>query len=320
MALFLSVILLQEAGAQTATKPTPALSPAPFKVTRVGDKPIITPDLDPSIGTNINGPSIIRVPKWVERPLGKYYLYFAAHNGRSIKLAYANAVSGPWKIYSAGALSLEKSYFTDHIASPDVVVDKEHKEIRLYYHGLTPTERSQHTRVAISREGLQFTAKETPVQNGSAYWKLFKEGEYWYALSMPGRLYRSKTGTDVFEPGPQLFPTSPVFIHCGLWRKGDELYVFYTRTGDTPERIVMSKMTVNEDWSTWKLGPPFHVLAPENEYEGSDLPAKTATIGAVDVRINALRDPHIFVDEGHIYLLYAVAGESGIALAEITEN
>ena len=49
------------------------------KVTRVLDKPIIGPDIHPSIGVNIQGPSLIRVPDWVENPLGKYYLYFADH-------------------------------------------------------------------------------------------------------------------------------------------------------------------------------------------------------------------------------------------------
>ena len=28
---------------------------------------------------NINGPSVLRVPDWVENPLGQYYLYFAQH-------------------------------------------------------------------------------------------------------------------------------------------------------------------------------------------------------------------------------------------------
>ena len=36
------------------------------------------PELDREHGfSNINGPSLVRVPEWVENPLGKYYLYFA---------------------------------------------------------------------------------------------------------------------------------------------------------------------------------------------------------------------------------------------------
>ncbi|MBN78423.1 MAG: hypothetical protein CMO36_09515, partial [Verrucomicrobiaceae bacterium] len=41
-------------------------------VIRLSDKPIIRPDLHPSIGQNIQGPSLIRVPDWVADPLGKY--------------------------------------------------------------------------------------------------------------------------------------------------------------------------------------------------------------------------------------------------------
>jgi hypothetical protein len=33
--------------------------------------------------------------------------------------------------------------------------------------------------------------------------------------------------------------------------------------------------------------------------------------------VNQLRDPAIFEEDGRTYLLYAVAGESGIAIAEI---
>ncbi|HCO10561.1 MAG TPA: hypothetical protein DIT42_05365, partial [Gammaproteobacteria bacterium] len=54
-------------------------------VTRLVDGTIIGPETDPSIGNNIQGPSMIRVPDWVENPLGKYYLYFADHKGQYIR-------------------------------------------------------------------------------------------------------------------------------------------------------------------------------------------------------------------------------------------
>ena len=67
-------------------------------VTRLLNSPIIGPETDPSIGNNIQGPSMIRVPDWIKDPLGKYYLYFADHKGQYIRLAYADSVMGPWKI------------------------------------------------------------------------------------------------------------------------------------------------------------------------------------------------------------------------------
>ena len=51
------------------------------RVTRLLDEPIIGPSVHPSIGENIQGPSLIRVPDWVNNPLGKYYLYFPLSPG-----------------------------------------------------------------------------------------------------------------------------------------------------------------------------------------------------------------------------------------------
>ena len=81
-----------------------------IKITRFVDEPIIPPFLDQEIGSNINGPSLIRAPDWIEG-LGKYYLYFADHKGDNIKLAYSDKLEGPWKILSGGTLKLENSYF-----------------------------------------------------------------------------------------------------------------------------------------------------------------------------------------------------------------
>jgi len=50
-----------------------AAEPADITVTRLGDGPIITPDMDELMGGNIQGPSLIKVPDWVENPLGNYY-------------------------------------------------------------------------------------------------------------------------------------------------------------------------------------------------------------------------------------------------------
>ena len=49
-------------------------------------------------GGNVNGPTVIRVPSWVDRPLGRYFMYFANHMGDSIRLAY-----GHWRCTGAGA-------------------------------------------------------------------------------------------------------------------------------------------------------------------------------------------------------------------------
>ena len=288
-----------------------------LRATRLPGNPIITPQTDSSIGTNINGPSLIRVPKWVKNPLGKYYLYFADHNGKYIRLAYSDKLEGPWKVYKPGTLQLSQSYFTDHIASPDVIVDEEHKQIRMYYHGLTPEERTQHTRVAISEDGINFMATKEPVGKGSAYWRLFRYVGWWYALAMPGKLFRSKDGMTPFEAGPQLFPTNPMQVHNAVQRRGNTITVFFTRSGDSPERILFSHVKLDGFWQQWRPGAAVELLAPEKDWEGADLPVTAAKIGALSVRSRALRDPAIFEENGKTYLLYAIAGESGIGIAEI---
>jgi len=95
-----------------ATPSTPAAAapvPPKLKVTRFKENPIIRPEMLPEgDGENINGPSLIKVPDWIEKPLGKYYLYFSHHKGPHIRLAYADRLAGPWKVYGPGTLSVQQ--------------------------------------------------------------------------------------------------------------------------------------------------------------------------------------------------------------------
>jgi hypothetical protein len=72
---------------------------------------IISPDLHWSIGVNIQGPSLIRPPDWVEGRLGGYHLCLADHRGSYIRLAYADALVGPWRVHPPGSLYLAQSNF-----------------------------------------------------------------------------------------------------------------------------------------------------------------------------------------------------------------
>jgi hypothetical protein len=285
-------------------------------IERLAPHPIIRPHMDDRMGDNINGPSLIRVPDWVEQPLGQYYLYFAHHDGCYIRLAYSDEILGPWTTYRDGVLPLPEARFAGHVASPDVHVDHAQRQIRMYYHGSeTPSGGGgeQATRVALSEDGLHFTAH--PALLGRPYFRVFQWGSYHYALAMPGVFYRSRDGLTNFEEGPTLFTRN--MRHTALRVDGQTLSVLYTNAGDCPERILLATIDLTPDWMTWVASEPIVLLEPELAYEGGELPREPSKRGLVMEPVCQLRDPAIFHEDGHTYLLYAVAGEHGIALAEL---
>jgi hypothetical protein len=291
-----------------------------MRVRRFPDNPIIRPHMDRRMGDNINGPSLIRVPDWVRQPLGRYYLYFAHHDGRYIRLAYADALCGPWTIHEAGVLPLEGSHFTGHLASPDVHVDESAQHIRMYFHGADAPSGvgagPQYTRAALSTDGLSFTTGTELL--GRPYFRAFAWQNATYALAMPGVFYRSLDGLSGFEQGPTLFSSN--MRHSALKLDGTTLSVFYTDVGDTPESILVSTIELTPDWRDWHASAPLKLLSPELDFEGARSPLAPSVRGLVHGRVNQLRDPAIYRERARTYLLYAVAGESGIAIAELMEN
>jgi len=299
----------------------------PSEVRRFAQNPIIRPEMLPGgDGDNINGPSLIRVPSWITNRLGNYYLYFAHHGGKYIRLAYADKLEGPWKIHEPGTLRLEEAPGCQgHIASPDVLVDEQRKEIRMYFHGPAKAASGQKTFVAVSTDGLHFKAADEIL--GIFYWRVFRWDGWWYAMGKGGLLYRSQDGLKDFEKGPNPFPgselrdheyNSPGPRHVALHRSGNRLWIYYSNIGDAPERIFRCHLELTGDWKTWKTSAPEEVLRPETESEGARLPVKKSGAGAVKGLEQALRDPGLFADvDGRLYLLYSVAGESGIGIAEL---
>lgn len=318
-----------------------------ISITRLGNGPIIGPGIDPSIGENIQGPSLIKVPNWVQNPLGKYYLYFADHKGLYIRLAYADELLGPWKIYQPGSLHIADSFFATtrpaiaperlaelvaareasgvrvshdygkeltepHIASPDVHVDETNQRIVMYYHGLEAAA-FQHSRVAVSNDGIHFTAREENL--GKTYIRRFDYLGATYAVAMPGQFYRSADGLSGFETGPVLF--EPQMRHSAVMVRNNKLYVFWTRVGDAPESILLSTVELNGDWMQWQESDAVVALKPEYSWEGADAPIEPSVRSTAYGTVNQLRDPALFSENGIVYLLYAVAGESGIALARV---
>src|SRR5258708_17631592 len=178
-----------------------------MRAERVAANPMVGPHVGGRMGDNINGPALSRVPDWVRNPLGRYYLYFAHHDGHYIRLAYADKLEGPWRTHEAGVLSLEQARFAGHVASPDIHVDQGDRRIRMYFHGSEDPSgvpgADQYTRVAVSPDGLHFAASIERLRR--PYFRVFAWGGYTYALGMPGVFYPSRDGLTAVEHGPPLF-------------------------------------------------------------------------------------------------------------------
>lgn len=292
---------------------------AEIRAARFPENPLIRPGLPGLEGRNINGPTLLKVPAWVEKPLGRYYLYFGDHGGQYIRLAYADDLHGPWTVLPGGVLHLDDAPgCRGHIASPEILVDDERRVIRLYFHGPAREVAGQQTFLALSTDGLRFTAQGTVL--APFYLRVFRHGGWYYGLAKDvnrsGILCRSRDGVTPFERGPEIIPR---MRHCALLPKGDTLWVFFSRMGDAPERILATQFDLTRDWTAWDaVAPPYlPVLAPELPYEGIDFPLQPSSPGAaVDVR--QLRDPYVYEEDGRLYLFYTVAGETGIAAAELS--
>jgi hypothetical protein len=299
------------------------------------------------MGDNICGPAIIAVPHWVTGRLGRYYLYFSDHKGSYIRLAYAQSVRGPWTMHEPGALDIADSlfdaedppeppvderpewaahmkggYLYAHIASPDVHIDATNQRINMYYHGLLPNG-DQLTRFAHSEDGINFTAHEPLL--GPPYFRAFERQDRIYTLTWGGQLWRADRWQGPFEPGPSLVHYDSKggigegFRHGEVFTRSNTLFILYCRMGDRPERILYVSVDMSPvDWNDWRADGPYELLAPQETWEGADLPLETSTMGAERHRVRELRDPCVFEDaDGAVYMLYCGAGESAIGLATL---
>ncbi len=296
------------------------------------------------MGGNINGPSLIRVPDWVEQPLGRYYLYFADHKGLYIRMAFADSLTGPWTIYSPGVLDVSESLFESvdppeppeadrpywakdlkggylyaHVASPDVHVDHETRQIRMYYHGLL-WNGDQQTRLANSSDGLSFLPEQPLL--GDPYYRVFQYQGFFYAVTFAGRLFRSRNWEGPFEQGPDVLASlaedGMLLRHAAVHLDGDCLYVAFSRIGECPERISCGIVQLSPDWNDWLVTGSHVLLEPDLDWEGAELPLAISEIGAASQPLRELRDPGFYAEDGRLFLLYCGAAEAGgIGLAEV---
>jgi hypothetical protein len=322
---------------------------------RFAENPLVSVRSDLSLGDNVNGPSIIKVPDWVKNPLGRYYMYFAHHRGAYIRLAYADSLHGPWKVYVPGVLNVSATALYrpqpdppyeiygvyTHVASPEVLVDDAHQRIVMWVHGqfsdgkqwpddpieahawLRQNGYNQVTQVTVSTDGLHFDAQ--PAISPEPYLRVFEHGGRYYGIVRLGRLVRSADPLQPFENGPNPFrdtPYSNKIRHVALLADGDTLHVFFSVIGAAPESILHTTLSLAGDWQDWKAGAVDEVLKPEARYECPDWPVRASEVGEIYGAARQLRDPALYVErtidgQRKATLFYTVCGEQGIAAAEL---
>jgi hypothetical protein len=328
-------------------------SPTAPRAERFSTNPLITVESSPALGGNVNGPTVIRVPDWIERPLGRYYMYFANHMGEAIRLAYADELTGPWHIHEPGVLDVRatafyrpqpdsqgpRADFYTHVASPEIFVDEEGRRLVMWFHGwwtngerwpeTLPAARawarergySQYTQVAESTDGLTFTVGSAITR--TSYLRVFELDGSFYGVSRLGTLSRSDDPMAAFEVGPSLFQGAPYagrVRHVALVRRGRRLDVYFTAIGDAPERIMLASVELGGEWTTWRAGDAVEVLRPEASYECVHLPVLPSEAGDIAVPARQLRDPFVFEEDDRTILYYAACGEQAIAGATLNGN
>ena len=243
----------------------------------------------------------------------------------------------------------------NHFSSPDVHVDNENQRIVMYFHSGSSTffngneQNSQYSWVTTSPHGLDFNGNIEPVRLGTSYFRVFDHGDELYAFnnsSRPSRAldadnpwrptddyYDGSTIPALWETHPEALTQDPIGDNLGLSREelrvrhtavhveGNELQVFYTRRGDSPERVLMSTVDLSVgDWENWDFSfPPAEILQPVSGWEGGQFEPSPSETSAAPENVNQLRDPYIFEDEdGSLYLLYAGGGEDAIGIAALS--
>ena len=136
---------------------------------------------------------------------------------------------------------------------------------------------------------------------------------------MPGSLYKSDDGLSDFNVRRRpLFDES--HRHAGLYKKGDQLYIFYSRVGDEPERILCSVVDLSRDWQDWRASKPVEVIGVKMPWEGADKPIVPSYRGEVGLSVHQLRDPFIYEEEDQLYILYSGGGEQNIGIRKLYFN
>uniref|UniRef100_A0A6G6ACF3 Uncharacterized protein n=1 Tax=Borely moumouvirus TaxID=2712067 RepID=A0A6G6ACF3_9VIRU len=297
---------------------------------------------------NINFPTVVKTPSWLRNRLNDvigvkptYLMYFSDHHGKQIFMAWSFDLEGPWNVYAPGTLKITQvlaafnASLNDtkaEVASADIYLDDDAKMVRMYFHRRVPNDNyAIVTSVAYSEDGIHFNYIDTRAI-GTAYMRHFVHDGYIYLTDRQAQLWRSRDGVNNLEAGPTIIGDAFVnqsavngdgytglVRHIGLIKRGNTLYIYGTRVGDAPERVLWTTMNLRGNWCQWEAESPVEEgFRPVTDYEGANLPNIPSRKGSANEPVNQLRDPFPFYDMGKCFIFYTVAGESGIAGARLT--
>ena len=282
---------------------------------------------------NIMFPCVIRVPPWVRQRKGEFYMYYAAHSGKSIFVAAADRPEGPWKPLPNPVLTIDRTPFPNHISSPDVLEIAEQKRFYLYFHGAyldVPEfgfKSAQPSSVAVSEDPLEFPRTQVVIATRGvnfAYFRVFRKDECFYAVGRQGRLFRSIDGLR-WEAGPYLLNWDRFadltkeypdvlsrreltyrIAHVGLLAHCEDeiLDCYFSLRADAGISLQKVRISLHGHWKGWApVETPVTVLTPA---ESLDFPPN----GIADIR-----DPVVLAEGGYLYLYYVAGSEKYICLA-----
>lgn len=128
-------------------------------------------------------------------PSANFYLYYAAHRGRCIKMAWSQYLEGPWYdynnpsfAYGCGVMPLPErrrggrgrrgTFAWDHVSAPHVLFNAKHQRFVMFFHGRHGGRGGHNSFIASSSDGLNFSgiydiANSSLMQGqGTATWRM----------------------------------------------------------------------------------------------------------------------------------------------------
>ena len=189
----------------------------------------------------------------------------------------------------------------------------------MYFHGGGGETWWQESALALSSDGLHFNV--VPGIVGPFYMRVFPWEDQWLSISLDGGSKRPLllSNPDGLGRFYWMRPILPNGRHVGIWIQGDILWVFYSRFGDEPERILASRVEMRGKPEDWEFPEGTEVLRSELPWEGTDFPIIPSRPGSAR-DVHQLRDPAPLEHEGKLYLFYSGAGESCLGVTRLVPN